>query len=815
MKKSLIISLFIAMAMQTVFGQKQELILPIPSETPSPAQLKQIERKYGMFIHFGINTFHNEEWTDGSKPASSYCPTTVDADQWIRTAKEAGMKYVILITKHHDGFCLWDSPYTEYDVANSGNTTNVVEAVAKACKKYQIGLGLYYSLWDRKVNADVEDQSQDAAYNDYMLKQLDELIQIVQKHTHVVEFWFDGGWVKPNYRWPVMDIYQTIKSKEPECQVGINWSIGLPSNPDGHMVVPEKQQAGFPIRYFPSDFRLGDPYLPTDDDPKVFTHDGKNYYMPWESTICLRQRWFYHTEDTTYKSVSELAKLYRQCTKNNNILILNCPPNREGKIREKDIEVLKELRRTIQDMESVAPTSGQQAMLDRKYGMFLHFGMNTYLGKQWSDGTDPASAYNPPADLAEKAAEWVRIAKKAGMRSIVLTTKHHEGFCLWDSKYTEHDIANPAIPHKIDVVKAVSDACRKEGIAFSIYYSLWDRNAPSYKDNDKHKYIVYMKNQLEELMTQYGPVAELWFDGAWDRKNPSDWYLQEVYDFVKKLQPDCQIATNWTIGKHPIDMQDGDSILYFPSDFRLWDPFLPTWDDPKVYLHQGKAYYLPFESTQTISVLGNWFYDETDRSVRDLEDLEEIFYASTRNNNCLLLNIPPDKNGVIQPEYADQLYHLAKRLSIENGKAFPREMKRPTSLTAFAKAQASSTHQSDEHHYGALLAVDSDVSTSWMAADSTGWLEITLQKESTFNQISVIEGGNHIKHHTFEIKKGNEWIPIHEGAMLCDENIVSFMGYGFGTVQLSTPVTARKIRLNIQSSNGIPVIYSIRVKLNS
>ncbi len=109
---------------------------PVPSTSPGVYQLAQIERKYGMFIHFGINTFYDEEWTDGSKPASSYKPTTVDADQWISTAKQAGMKYVILVTKHVDGFCLWDSKYTSYDVASSGNKTNVVEAVARACKKY-------------------------------------------------------------------------------------------------------------------------------------------------------------------------------------------------------------------------------------------------------------------------------------------------------------------------------------------------------------------------------------------------------------------------------------------------------------------------------------------------------------------------------------------------------------------------------------------------------------------------------------------------------------------------------------------------------
>lgn len=328
-------------------GYGQKLILPVPSAVPSKAQQQQIARRYGMFVHFGMNTFHDMEWTDGSKPASSYAPTAIDAEQWVRTAKESGMKYIILITKHHDGFCLWDSRYTDYDVASSPNPTNVVEEVAKACKKHNIGLGLYYSLWDRKMNAEVQDQSRDAAYNDYMIKQLKELIAIARKHVHIVEFWFDGGWVKPNYRWPVTDIYQTIKSKEPDCQVGINWSIGAPENADAHPVGPDRQKAGYPIRYFPSDFRLGDPMLPADDDPKTFTHDGKDYYMPWESTVCISNRWFYNTQDTVFKSVDELEKLYRQCTKNDNILILNCPPNREGRLRDKDISLLQALRKRL------------------------------------------------------------------------------------------------------------------------------------------------------------------------------------------------------------------------------------------------------------------------------------------------------------------------------------------------------------------------------------------------------------------------------------------------------------------------------------
>jgi len=344
--KNLILILIIGNIFFSYSNTKKE-ILPVPSKTPKKAQLKQIERKYGMFIHFGINTFHDMEWTDGSKPTSSYTPAAIDAEQWIKTAKDAGMKYVILVTKHHDGFCLWDSQFTEYDVANSGNTTNVVEAVAKACKKYDIGLGLYYSLWDRNRNSEVDNTALDSAYNSYMIKQLGELMDITQEYTDIVEFWFDGGWVKKNNQWPVKEIYQTIKAREPECQIGVNWTIGLPDDPDHHPVLPKDQKEGYPIRYFPSDFRLGDPYLPKKNDPKIFTHNGEEYYMPWESTVCISQRWFYNTTDTVFKPINELVELYKVATAQDNILILNCPPNREGRIRDKDIEILSELRKRL------------------------------------------------------------------------------------------------------------------------------------------------------------------------------------------------------------------------------------------------------------------------------------------------------------------------------------------------------------------------------------------------------------------------------------------------------------------------------------
>ena len=299
-----------------------------------------------MFIHFGMNTFHNIEWSDGTLPASSYNPKKIDAHQWVKTAKDAGMKYVILVTKHHEGFCLWDSKYTEYDVANSGNKTNVVEAVAKECKKQGIQLALYYSLWDRKQNVHLGDPHQDEAYNQYMINQLNELMDITEKYVDIVEFWFDGGWAKQNYRWPVERIYTTIKKRLPKCQIGINGTIGYPDIPD-KWVFPKEQKEGYPIRYFPTDFRLRDPYLPGNPDPKLFSHKGKLYYMPFESTIALSNRWFYHTDDYSFKTVNELVETFKKATAQDNILILNCAPNREGKICQENVDTLKVLRKRI------------------------------------------------------------------------------------------------------------------------------------------------------------------------------------------------------------------------------------------------------------------------------------------------------------------------------------------------------------------------------------------------------------------------------------------------------------------------------------
>lgn len=316
-----------------------EPITTTPSAVPNTRQQAQIDRRYGLFLHYGINTFHNEEWTDGTKPVSSYQPTALEVDQWVQTAYEAGMRYVLLISKHHDGFCVWNSAWTDYDVASSSVPTDIVAAAASACQKYGIKLALYYSIWDRHESTYPNDE----AYKQYMLRQMSELLG---NYGPVCELWLDGGWDKTNSRWPSVEIYDLVRRLQPDCQVSTNWTIGAPGNPDQALVLPNDQQNGHPIRYFPSDFRLGDPYFPKFPDPKLFDNNGSSYYLPFESTVTLssQNRWFYNTGDLVNKAVTQLAELYYTATAQNNILVLNAPPDRSGNIREIERNTLFQLR---------------------------------------------------------------------------------------------------------------------------------------------------------------------------------------------------------------------------------------------------------------------------------------------------------------------------------------------------------------------------------------------------------------------------------------------------------------------------------------
>ena len=315
--------------------------MPIPSLEPSAGQKAQMDRKFGMFIHFGINTFNNTEWSDGSLPIESYKPTAIDADSWIKTAYEAGMNYVILITKHHDGFCLWDTHTTKYSVNYSPVKTDVVKEVSKACEKYGIKLGLYYSLWDRHEKCYKDDE----AYVQYMEKHLTELMD--GRYGEVVELWLDGEWDKTCRRWQIDRLYNLVKSMQPNCQISINNTIGKFNNRKGlpsKRYMPKNYQYGDPIRMFPCDFRLWDPHMCREDDPKIYTFNGKEYYLPFEYTICSRKEmsWFYCDEYSKkpLTDAEEIINNYRTLVNSGNVMVINLPPDKNGKLVETDVKNL-------------------------------------------------------------------------------------------------------------------------------------------------------------------------------------------------------------------------------------------------------------------------------------------------------------------------------------------------------------------------------------------------------------------------------------------------------------------------------------------
>jgi len=478
---------------------------------------------------------------------------------------------------------------------------------------------------------------------------------------------------------------------------------------------------------------------------------------------------------------------------------------------------LATLGRAQQQQSGNKPNQAQKEMIKRGYGMFMHFGVNTFTDMEWSDGSIPVEKYNPTQLDPD---QWVRTARDAGFRYVLLITKHHDGFCLWDSKYTDYDVA--ASPVKTDVVKAVSDACKKYGLDFAIYYSLWDRKEPSYKDKDPQKYIDYMKNQLTELFTKYGNISELWLDGGWDRQ-PDNWGLDQLYKLVKSYSPNCAISVNHTIvykeGERnaalPSTMTEDNKYYfqYFPSDFRLWDPKLITRYDKKQYLHKGQSYYLPYEHTICLSSRWNWFQKSTELPIRSLDELEELFYWSTDNDNCLVVNVPPDQTGRIREYEANAVIELGKRLGLKKGQPLP---KNGHFVSAKAVVTASSTAQDTKTSYDPSNITDGSLDSRWMASDTIATVDIQLDPTQKFNKISIFEYQdtknlgdgfsnvriNRIQEYKIQIFNKGNWETIYLGAESMGDCKV---------IRLPRAYQSEKLRLNITKASGLPSIYEINV----
>jgi alpha-L-fucosidase len=416
---------------------------------------------------------------------------------------------------------------------------------------------------------------------------------------------------------------------------------------------------------------------------------------------------------------------------------------------------------------NVTPSPRQYEWQKLEMTGFIHFGINTFTEVEWgSHGTD-ISIFNP-AEL--NAAQWVKTMKGAGIKLIILTTKHHDGFCLWPSKYTEYDIENtPYKSGKGDVVRELADACHKAGIKFGVYLSPWDMNEPSY---GTEKYNEHFRNQLTELLTNYGEVSEVWFDGANGegpngKKQVYDW--QATYRLIRKLQPNAVIAimgpdvrwvgtesgygrqTEWSVlpGAKMNQEEIAANSQQAPGDGAFIPGNLMNDDLGSRAILNSASSLIWYPSETDVSIRPGWFYKEEENAlIKDPYKLMDIYYNSVGLNSVLLLNVPPDKRGLIRGEDIASLKDFRYLLD-ETFK---------TNIAAHAKIKASSEKKGTSVNY----ILDDDFGTYWSAknGESSASIEIDLGKEQTFNRAMLQENilvGQRVEKFHLEYWDGTKW----------------------------------------------------------
>jgi alpha-L-fucosidase len=295
------------------------------------------------------------------------------------------------------------------------------------------------------------------------------------------------------------------------------------------------------------------------------------------------------------------------------------------------------------------PTPAQLAWQQDELALFVHFGINTFTDREWGDGTESPALFTP---TALDPRQWARAAKAAGAKAMVLTAKHHDGFCLWPTATTPHSVASsPWAGGQGDVVRLFVDACRAEGLKAGVYCSPWDRNHPAYGDSPR--YNAAYRAQLTELLTRYGPMAEVWFDGA-NGEGPNG--KKQVYDWpatwalVRQLQPEAVIFSDAGPDVRWIGNERGVAGETHWSPIRPESVPFPGADGPEVIraLQEGHADGTVWRPGETdVSIRPGWFHHAAeDARVKSVEALVDIYCTSVGRNSKLLLNVPPTRAGV-------------------------------------------------------------------------------------------------------------------------------------------------------------------------
>ncbi len=433
------------------------------------------------------------------------------------------------------------------------------------------------------------------------------------------------------------------------------------------------------------------------------------------------------------------------------------------------------------------PSKEQIEYQKEELSAFIHFGINTFMDREWGNGKENPGVFNPTNLNTD---QWIRILKEAGFKRVILTAKHHDGFCLWDSRYTKHSISkSPWKNGKGDVVSEMSRSCKKYGVKFAIYLSPWDENSEYYGKGDL--YNQYYENQLKELLGNYGDIAEVWMDGAKGSDVKQDYNFDEWFRLIKSMHKECIIFS-----------PHGPDIRWIGNEKGYAGE--PCWstvnlDKMKVtvnqkYLNTGEEGAKDWVIGECdVSIRPGWFYhEEQNQELKSLDKLLDIYFNSVGRNSVLLLNVPPTKEGLIHKN--DE-----RRLK-EFGQAINDIFKDNLALN-----KRISVSSKFDNTISAENLIDENYNTYWAPdeRDSNPYLQVDFDENLQFDLICIqeyIKAGQRVAEFNIEAFIDDKWKKVFSGKTI-----------GYKRLIRIEPIYATRVRINFTRLLEIPMINNIAV----
>jgi alpha-L-fucosidase len=452
------------------------------------------------------------------------------------------------------------------------------------------------------------------------------------------------------------------------------------------------------------------------------------------------------------------------------------------------------------DAYGPVPSERQLKWHEMEYYMFVHFTVNTFTDKEWGYGDEKESVFNP-SEL--DCRQWARVAKDAGMKGIIITAKHHDGFCLWPSKYTDHSVRNSRwMDGKGDVLLELRKACNEYGLKMGVYLSPWDRNSSLYGSPE---YITYYRNQLHELLTDYGDIFEVWFDGAnggdgfyggakekrtIDRKKYYDW--ANTHQIVRELQPGAVMFSDAGPDIRWVGNEGGLGSL---TNWCLLkkDEMYPGGDFAQILGegHSDGNYWVPAEVD--VSIRRGWFYHQKEDSlVRTPENLLELYYSSVGRNSNLLLNVPPDRRGLLHENDVKALIGFRELLNEE----FSKDL---------AKGKEVFVTSKRGQEFNGSMINDGNPESYWATNDyqKAGDIIINLGTETEVNRIVLqeyIKLGQRVQEFKVSAFINGEWKPLIDGTTI-----------GYKVIRKFPVVKTTRIKVSVTKSKACLAISNVEL----